>query len=156
MVPITFRFIIPLSWCRRCLITSSWNLSTNVSWSSSTLWALPRYQSNLGWEIPSLPSMICVIISHFIAFPPTQTCSCFVLSLQFLAIQHLFFFTLEYYHLLCQCRGNFTTSQKFLMQAILITITILFLVPMLFLTRIPTSERWCLDSILLATPLLWS
>ena len=55
VVPITFRFIIPLTWCHRRSITSSWNLSTNVSWSSSTFWALPGYQSNLWWEIPSLP-----------------------------------------------------------------------------------------------------
>ena len=35
----------------------------------------------------------------------------FVLYLEILAIQHLFFFTLEYYHLLYQeCRENFTTS----------------------------------------------
>ena len=111
MVPITFRFIIPLTWCRCWLITSSWNLSTNVSWSSSTLWALPGYQLNSWWEIPSLPLMICVVIDHFIAFPPTQTWSCFVLYLEFLAIQHLFFFTMEYYHLLCEeCCENFTTS----------------------------------------------
>ena len=32
--------------------------------------------------------MICVIINHFTAFPPTQTCSCFVLYLEFLATQH--------------------------------------------------------------------
>ena len=43
--------------------------------------------------------MICVIVDHFIAFPPTQACSCLVLYLEFLAIQQLFFFTLEYYHL---------------------------------------------------------
>ena len=55
MVPITFRSIIPLTWCRRWLITSSWNLSTNASWSSSTLWALPGYQLSSWWEIPSLP-----------------------------------------------------------------------------------------------------
>ena len=115
MVPITFRFIIPLIWHRRKLITSSWNLSTNVSWSSSTLWALPGYQPDSWWEIPSLPSMIGVISNNIIAFPPTQTCSCFVLCLEFLAIQHLSFFALEYYHLLCQeCCGNFTTSWEFL------------------------------------------
>ena len=109
--PITSCFIIPLTWCHRWLTTSAWNLSTNVSWSSSTLWALPGYQSNSWWEIPSLPSMICVVIDHFIAFRSTQTCSCFVLYLKMLAIQHLFVFTLEYYHLLCQeCRENFTTS----------------------------------------------
>ena len=55
VVPITFSFIIPLTWCRRRLITSSGNLSTNVSWSSSTFWALPGYQSNSWWEIQSLP-----------------------------------------------------------------------------------------------------
>ena len=77
MVPITFRFIIPLTWCRRWLITSSWNLSTNVSWSSSTLWALPGYQLNSWWEIPSLPLMICVIIDLYCL--PTNT-SLFVLG----------------------------------------------------------------------------
>ena len=55
MVIIAFWFTIPLAWCRRRLITSSWNLLTNVSWSSSTFWALPGYQSNLWWEIPTLP-----------------------------------------------------------------------------------------------------
>ena len=111
VVPITFRFIRPLTWCHRRSITPPWNLSTNVSWPSSTFWALPGYQLNSWWEIPSLPSMICVVIDHLIAFPPTQTCLCSVLYLGFLAIQHLFFLTLEYYHLLCQeCCENFTTS----------------------------------------------
>ena len=141
MVPITFRFIIPLTWCHRRSITSSWNLSTNVSWSSSTFWALPGYQLNSWWEIPSLPSMICVIIDHFIAFRSTQTCSCFVLYLEILAIQHLFFFTLEYYHLLCQeCRENFTTSYAFLVQVILPAISDHSLVPVLLLTGKPTIE----------------
>ena len=61
-----------------------------------------------------LLSIICVIIDHFIAFHLTQTCSCFVLYLEILAIQQLLFFTLEYYHLLCQeCCENFTTSYEF-------------------------------------------
>ena len=73
--------------------------------------------------------MICVIIDHFIAFRSTQTCSRFVLYLEILAIQPLFFFTLGYYHLLCQdCHENFTTSGEFLIQVILITITILILI----------------------------
>ena len=55
MVPITFRFIIPLTWCHRWPFTSSRNLSTNVSLSSSTFWDLPGYQSNSWWEIQSLP-----------------------------------------------------------------------------------------------------
>ena len=100
MVPITFRFIIPLTWCRHWLITSSWNLSTNVSWLSSTLWALPGYQLSSWWEIPSLPLMICVTFDHLFAFRSTQNCSCFELYLEIPTIQHLFFLTLEYYHLL--------------------------------------------------------
>ena len=55
VVPITFRFIIPLTWCRRRSITSSWNLFTNVSWSSSSFQTFPGYQPNSWWEIPSLP-----------------------------------------------------------------------------------------------------
>ena len=139
MVPVTFCFTIPLVWCRRRSITSSWNLSTNLSWSFSTIWLLLGYQLNSWWEIPSLPSMNCIIVDHFIAFPPTQACSCLVLYLEFLAIQQLFFFTLEYYHLLCQeCCENFTTSGEFLIQVILVTITILFLVTVLFLT----TDKW--------------
>ena len=58
-----------------------------------------------------LLSMICVIIDHFIAFRSTQTCSCFVIYLEILAIQQLFFFTLEYYHPLCQeCSEICSTS----------------------------------------------
>ena len=95
LVPITFRFTIHLTWCH-CRSITSWNLSTNVSWSSSTFWALPRDLLNSWWEIPSLPSMIGVIIDHFIAFPPTQAYSCLVLYHEFLAIQQLFSFTLEH------------------------------------------------------------
>ena len=62
MVSITFCFIIPLAWCHHQSITSSWNLSTNVSWSSSTFWGLPGYQLNSWWEIPSLP--LCDLYYH--------------------------------------------------------------------------------------------
>ena len=49
MVPVTFRFIIPLNGCHRWSITSPWNLSTNVLWSSSTFWLLAGYQPNSWW-----------------------------------------------------------------------------------------------------------
>ena len=42
-----------------------------------------------------LASMNCIIIDHFIAFPPTQACSCLVLYLEFLAVQQLIFLTSE-------------------------------------------------------------
>ena len=87
--------------------------------------------------------MICFIIDHFVAFRSTQTWSCFVLYLDFLAIQQLFFFTLEYYHLLCQeCCENFTTAQQIPDIVILIAISIHFLVSVLFLTIIPTNGLW--------------
>ena len=44
---------LPLAWCWRWAIISSWNLSTKVSWSSSTFWALPGYQSISWCEIAS-------------------------------------------------------------------------------------------------------
>ena len=103
-----------LTWRRYRSITSSWTLATKVSW-SSTFWAHPGYQLNSWWEITTLPSMNCIIVDHFIAFPPTQACSCLVLYLEFLAIQQLFFFTLEYYHPLCQeCSEICSTSWEFL------------------------------------------
>ena len=114
LVPITFHSIITLTWCHHRSITSSWTLATKVSW-SSTFWAHPGYQLNSWWDIPSLPSMNCIIVDHFIALPPTQACSCLVLYLEFLAIQQLFFFTLEYYHPLCQeCSEICSTSWEFL------------------------------------------
>ena len=122
LVPITFHFIITLTWCHHRSITSSWTLATNVSWISSTFWAHPGYQLNSWWEIPSLPSMNCIIVDHFIAFPPTHACSCLVLYLEFLAIQQLFFFTLEHYHLLCpQCCEKFTTLKNSWYQWYLLT-----------------------------------
>ena len=157
MVPITFRFIIPLTWCRRWLITSSWTLATNVSWISSTFWALPGYQLNSCWVIPSLPSMICVDIDHSNASPPTQTCSCFVLYLEILAIQHWFFFTLEYYHLLISrmwwgllhlLRNSWYSDTSHHHHS--------FLVLVLFLTGKPTNGLWGVNSKLLATLLLQS
>ena len=80
MVPITFRFIIPLTWCRRWLITSSWNLSTNVSWSSSTFWALPGYQSDSWCEIPSLPLDDSCSHRPLYCLSFNTTCSRFVLN----------------------------------------------------------------------------
>ena len=44
-----------MTWCHRRSITSSWNLSTNVSWPSSAFRALLGYQLNSWWETPSLP-----------------------------------------------------------------------------------------------------
>ena len=74
VVPITFHFIIPLTCCHRRSITSSSDLSTNMSWSSSTFWALLEYQSNSWWEIPSLPlDDLCYHRQHSCLPPPPNT-----------------------------------------------------------------------------------
>ena len=78
VVPITSCFIIPLTWCRRWLTTSAWNLSTIVSWSSSTLWALPGIQLNSWWVIPSLPLDDSCSHRPPYCLPFNTTCSCFV------------------------------------------------------------------------------
>ena len=108
-------------------------------------------------EIPSLPSMICVIIDHFIAFPPTQGCSCLVLYLEFLAILQLFFFTLEYYHLfMSRMSWEFHHLLIILDIIILLAIFVHSLVLVLFSPGIPTLELWRVNTKLLATLSLWS
>ena len=72
MVPKTFRFIIPLTWCRRWLITSSWNLSTNVSWYHQHFELFQDINRNHDERYHPYPLIIWVIIDNIIAFPPTQ------------------------------------------------------------------------------------
>ena len=156
VVPITFRFISPLTWCHRRSITPPWNLSTNVSWSSSTFWALPGYQFNSWWEIPSLPSMICVVIDHFIAFRSTQTCSCVVLYLEILLSNIC---SLPWSITICYVKNVVRISPPLENSWYIITSYLLrsFLGPsLLFLTGILTTGLWCVNSKLLATLLLWS
>ena len=106
LVPITFHFIITLTWCRRRSITSSWNLSTNVSWSSSTFRAPQGYQLNSWWEIPPLPlDDLCYHRQHY-CLPPAQTWSCYGAP----CYPAYVMFYLGYHCPLCQeCRENFTT-----------------------------------------------
>ena len=86
-----------------------------------------------------------------------KTCSCFMLYLEFLAIQLMLCSTLEYCYLLCQeCHGKFSTLKNSWYKWYLLTSPFLFLVLVLFLTRIPTNGLWCVNSKLLATLLLWS
>ena len=100
------------------------------------------------------PSMIRVIIDHFIAFRSTQTCSCFVLYLEILAIQHLFFFTLEYYHLYVKNVVRISPPLKNSWYGETSHHHHSFLVLVLIPTGVPTSGRCCLYPFLLATLLL--
>ena len=153
VVPITSCFIIPLTWCRRWLTTSAWNLSTIVSWSSSTLWALPGIQLNSWWVIPSLPldelyyhrPLYCLPTNtSLFMFGVIPWVPCYpAIVLLYLGVLPSFMSRMfwDLFHLL-----------RILDIEILLTITNSFLVPML----IPTSELCCLDSFLLATLSLWS
>ena len=99
MGPITFCFIIPLTWCHRRCITSSWSLSTKFVVIIINI-LTPSWISIEFMMRNTMPSMICVVIDHFNASPPTQTCSCFVLYLEILATQLMLCSTLEYCYLL--------------------------------------------------------
>ena len=101
-VIIAFCFTIPLAWCRRRAIASSWSLSTKFVVIIINILTPSRISIKfmMGNTILA-PRWSCYHRPHP-CLPSTQTCSCFGLNLEFLAIQHLFFFTLEYYHLLCQ------------------------------------------------------
>ena len=153
MVSITFRSILPFAWCRRWAIISSWNLSTIVSWSSSTFWALPGYQLNSWWEIPSLSlDDVCCHRPHYCL--PSNT--------------NLFVFcVIPWVPLLSSISSSLPWSITifYIKNVMRITPPLKnswysdsshhhhsFLVPVL----IPTSERWCSDSFLVATLLLWS
>ena len=128
----------------------------SLSWSSLAFWALPGYQLNSWWEIPSLPSMIHVIMDHFIAFRSTQTCSCFVLYLEFLATQHCSslpwnittFYVKNVVGISPPLKNSWYSDTSHPHHS--------FLVPVLFLTGILTIELWCVNSKLLETLLLWS
>ena len=72
LVPITFRFIIPSTGCHRWSITSSWNLSTNVSWSAPTFWALPGYQSKFRMRNTILAPW-WIVLSSTTFLPPLNT-----------------------------------------------------------------------------------
>ena len=112
LVPITFHFII--TWLD--VVTDRLHLHEL----SRQRWRDHRHSEliqNINWihdeKYHPCPSMICVIIGNILAFPSTQTCSCFVLYLEILATQLMLCSTLEYCYLLCQeCHGKFTTLKN--------------------------------------------
>ena len=146
-----------LTWCQRQSITSSWNLSTNVSWSSSTSWALPSYISNSWWEIPSSPlnglcyhrPLYCLLfhtnLFMFCVIPWDPCYPAFVLLYLGVLPSFMSRMSWEFHHLL----RILDTGDTF-------CISVHSLVPVLFLTGKPTIELWCATSKLLATLLLRS
>ena len=117
----------------RCSIASLWSLSTKLSWSSSTFWVLPGYQSNSWWEIPSLPLDDCAIIENILAFPQhklihAMDATCDPARIMFyheVLPSFMSRILLEFHHLL-----------RILDIVILLAISIHILVPVLFLTGI--------------------
>ena len=78
------------------------------------------------------PLMIVLSSASLFTFPPTQTCSCFVLSLKSLAIQLTLSSTLEYYHLYVKDVVRIAHVLRILDIVILLAVTIHFLVPCCF------------------------
>src|SRR4051812_44771682 len=98
--------------------------------------------------------MICFIIDNILPSPNTNL-FVFCVYLEILAIRHLFSFSLEYYHLfMSRMSWEFHHLLRILDTGDTSRHIHSFLVPVLILTGIPTSEQRCLDSILLATLLL--
>ena len=156
MVPITSCFIILLTWCDHGSITSLWNLSTNVSRSSSVFWAFPWYQLNSWWEMPSLPrwfvlsstsllrslqqKLVCVLCYTSSSLLPS-ICSSLPWSITI-------FYVKKVVRITPPLKNSWYGDTSHPHHS--------FLVPVLFLTGIPTIELWGVNSKLLATLLLWS
>ena len=157
MFSITFRFIIPLTWCHRRSITSPWNFSTIVSCSSSTFWALPRYLLNSWWEISSLPlDDLCYHRQHYCI--PSNTKIVFILCCTLRSMLSHLCYVLRWSITIFDVK-NVVRIAPPLKNSWYSDTTHhhrSFLVPVLFLTGIPTIELWCVNSKLLATLLLWS
>ena len=156
MVPITSRFIIRLTWCHCRSITSSCNLSTNVSWSSSTLWALPGYQSDSWWEIPSLPRWF--VLSSTTLLPSLQHKLVRVLCYTWRSVLSSNYSSLPWSITIFDVKNvvSITPPLKNSWYSDTSHHHHSFLVLVLFLNEIPTNGLWCVNSKLLATLLLWS
>ena len=111
---------------------------------------------NSGWEIPSLPlDELCYHRQHS-CLPPTQTCSYFVLYLDFPAIQLMYVLPWSITIFDVKNVVSITPPLKNSWYSDTSHHHHSFLVPVLFLNEIPTNGLWCVNSKLLATLLLWS
>ena len=157
MVPITFRFIIRLTWCHRRPITSPWNLSTEIVMIIINILSSSRISIEFLMRNTILTLDDLCYHRPLDCLPFNTNLFVFCVYLEILATQHLFFFTLEYYHLLI---SRMWWGLLHLLRNSWYSDTIhhhhSFMVLMLIPTGVPTSERCCLDSALLATLLLWS
>jgi hypothetical protein len=128
------------------------NSRQKVSWSSSTFWLLLRRQLSSWWEIPSLPSMIFVIINNILDFLSPWTCPCcgcnLLPSLYVLPWSITVFYVEDVVRIAPPLRNSWHSDTSHHHHS--------SLVPMLILTRIPICKRCCLDCVLLTTLLLWS
>src|SRR4051812_49398928 len=98
--------------------------------------------------------MICIIIDHFIAFTPTQTCSCCGYTLSSLLSRNCsplpwninISYDINVVRISPSLKNSWYGDTSHHHHS--------FLVLVLIPTWVPTSERCCLDSALLATLLL--
>ena len=147
-----------LTWCHRRPITSSWNLSTNVSWSSATSWALPEYQPNGWWQVTILvprwfvlsPTTLLLSLQHKLVRVWCYTWRP-VLSSNYSSIPWsiTIFYVKNVVKISPPLKNSWYGNTSRHLRS--------FLSPsLLFLTGIPASEPWRVKSILLATMLLGS
>ena len=139
-----------LTWCHHQPITSSWNLSTIVSWSSSTFWALPEYQLNSWWEIPPLPLYdLCYHRQHYCLPSDTN-----LIMLWSSLLSSLFYLEVLLF-LMSRMLQGWLPLLRILVIVMPLAITLL-LVPVLLLTGIPISEICHETSVLFLATLLFS
>jgi hypothetical protein len=153
VVPITFHMVIPLLDAIVVRLHSLENSREMVSWSSSTFWLLLKRQLSSWWEIPSLLSMNFVIIDNILDFLSSRTCPCYGCNLlsslyYVLPWSITVFYVKDVVRIAPPLRNSWYSDTSHHHHS--------FLVPMLILTGIPICKRCCLDSVLLATLLLWS
>ena len=157
MVPITFRFIIPLTWCHRRPITSSWNLSTklfmiviNILSSSrisiefmlrNTILAPRWFVLSAATLLPSLQHKLVRVMCYTLRSLLSSICSPLPWSITIFYLKNVV-------RISPPLKNSWYGDTSHHHHS--------FLVPVLFLTGIPAIELWCVNSKLLATLLLWS
>ena len=156
MVSITFRFIIPGTWCHHRSVTSSWNLSTNVSdhHQPSDLfqdinWIHDeKYHPCPRWFVLSLITLL-PSLEHKLVRVLCYTLSSLLSSIwSSLPWSITIFYVRNVVRISSPLKNSWYCDTSHQHHS--------FLVPMLILTRIPTSAWCCLYSVLLATLLHWS
>jgi len=146
VVPITFRLIIPLTWCHRRSITSS---GTANKWVVIIINILRSSRISIKFMMGNTilaPRGLCYHRQHS-CLPPTQTCSCYGCNLLSSLYDVLpwsinVFYDKDIVRIAPPLKNSWYSDTSHHHHS--------FLVLVLIPTGVPTSERCCLDSAFLA------